>query len=65
MPAPRTFPLAEIAARLGGEVLGNPDTGVSGIATLVSAGPSDISFLVHGRHCEKHDKKSQHQADEV
>jgi UDP-3-O-[3-hydroxymyristoyl] glucosamine N-acyltransferase len=50
MSSPRTYTLAQIAARLGGEVLGKPDTTVSGIATLVSASPSDISFLVHGRY---------------
>lgn len=50
MPEPRTFRLAEIAKRLGGEVLGEPDVTVSGIATLASAGPADLTFFTKGRY---------------
>jgi UDP-3-O-[3-hydroxymyristoyl] glucosamine N-acyltransferase len=37
--------LAEIVARLGGELLGDPDVPIRRVATLQSAGPGDLSFL--------------------
>jgi UDP-3-O-[3-hydroxymyristoyl] glucosamine N-acyltransferase len=46
---PRTFRLADIASELGGEVLGDAHTTVRGLASLVSAGPQDLSFLSRGR----------------
>jgi UDP-3-O-[3-hydroxymyristoyl] glucosamine N-acyltransferase len=50
MPSSRTFRLAEIAQRLGGEVLGAADTAVSGLATLAGASPHDLSFFSQGRY---------------
>jgi UDP-3-O-[3-hydroxymyristoyl] glucosamine N-acyltransferase len=49
MGAARTFRLADIARELGGEVVGDAATSVSGIATLQSAEPSDLSFFIQGR----------------
>jgi UDP-3-O-[3-hydroxymyristoyl] glucosamine N-acyltransferase len=49
MRSPRTFTLSELAGRLGGEIVGDAATGVSGLATLQSAGPGDLSFFTHGR----------------
>jgi UDP-3-O-[3-hydroxymyristoyl] glucosamine N-acyltransferase len=46
----RTYQLREIVARLGGELLGNPETEIVRIATLQSAGPGDLSFLSHSRY---------------
>ncbi|MBS1188726.1 MAG: UDP-3-O-[3-hydroxymyristoyl] glucosamine N-acyltransferase [Rhodocyclaceae bacterium] len=47
MPRPGrvTFSLADIAARLGGDVLGDVQTQVSQVATLATAGAGDIAFL--------------------
>ena len=45
----RTYRLGEIVARLGGELLGSPETEISRMATLESAGPGDLSFLSHAR----------------
>ena len=42
--------LGELAARLGGELLGAPDAFVSRIAPLQTAGPDAISFLSHPRY---------------
>lgn len=44
------YRLAEIVKRFGGEVLGDPKTTVSQVATLESAGPQHISFLTHRRY---------------
>jgi UDP-3-O-[3-hydroxymyristoyl] glucosamine N-acyltransferase len=44
------YRLAEIVERFGGEVLGNPRTPVSQVATLESAAAEHISFLAHGRY---------------
>ena len=46
----RTYRLREIVARLGGELLGSPETEIARIATLESAGPGDLSFLSHSRY---------------
>jgi UDP-3-O-[3-hydroxymyristoyl] glucosamine N-acyltransferase len=46
----RTFRLGDIAARLGGELLGRAETEIRRIATLESAGPGDLSFLTHPRY---------------
>ncbi len=47
---PGPFRLAEIAGRLGGEVLGDPETRVRRVASLRGAAPGDLSFLVHAKH---------------
>ena len=39
--------LADIAARLGGDVFGDPQTLISQVATLASAGEGDIGFLTN------------------
>jgi UDP-3-O-[3-hydroxymyristoyl] glucosamine N-acyltransferase len=45
--------LAEVIARCGGELIGDPDLVVRRIATLKSAGPGDLSFLTdHRRRAE-------------
>ena len=44
------FTLSEIAARLGGDVLGDGQTLVRRIATLVSAGVGDIAFLANRKY---------------
>jgi UDP-3-O-[3-hydroxymyristoyl] glucosamine N-acyltransferase len=46
----RTYRLGEIVARLGGELIGDPDAEILRIATLESAGPGDLCFLSHGRY---------------
>ena len=42
--------LADIAALLGGDLLGDPDTVVQRIATLDDAGADAISFLAHAKY---------------
>ena len=42
--------LAEIAARLGGDVLGDPATRIVQVATLASAGEGNIAFLANRRY---------------
>ncbi len=44
------FSLAEIAARLGGDVLGDPETRISRVATLASAGSGAIAFLANPKY---------------
>jgi UDP-3-O-[3-hydroxymyristoyl] glucosamine N-acyltransferase len=44
------YRLAEIVERFGGEVLGNPRTAISQVATLESAGSQHISFLSHPKY---------------
>ena len=45
--------LAEIARRLGGEVVGDGAIEVSAVATLEEAGPAEISFLTNPRYRSK------------
>ena len=45
-----TYRLSEIAAQLGGRVLGNADVRISQIATLESALSSQISFLTNSKY---------------
>lgn len=45
-----SFSLADIAAQLGGDVLGDAQTRVSQVATLASAGDGDISFLANRKY---------------
>lgn len=42
--------LAEIAARLGGDVLGDAETRIARVATLASAGAGDIAFLTNRKY---------------
>lgn len=42
-----SYTLADIAAQLGGDVLGDPQTRVSRVAPLVSAGEGEITFLAN------------------
>jgi UDP-3-O-[3-hydroxymyristoyl] glucosamine N-acyltransferase len=46
----KIYRLAEIVERFGGEVIGDPQTPVSQIATLESAGARHIGFLSHGKY---------------
>ena len=45
-----SFSLADIAARLGGDVLGDAQIRVSQVATLASAGEGDIAFLANPKY---------------
>ena len=45
--------LAQLARECGGEVRGDPNTKVSGVATLQNAGPGDIAFLAN-RHYRRY-----------
>jgi UDP-3-O-[3-hydroxymyristoyl] glucosamine N-acyltransferase len=47
---PAEYRLAEIVARLGGELIGDGDVRIRRVASLASAGPGDIVFLVKTRH---------------
>jgi UDP-3-O-[3-hydroxymyristoyl] glucosamine N-acyltransferase len=42
--------LGDLAARVGGRVVGNPDRAVDGIATLEAAGPGQLAFLTNPRY---------------
>ena len=44
------YRLAQIVERFGGEILGNPQTSISQVATLESAGAEHISFLTQGKY---------------
>ncbi|HZN02434.1 MAG TPA: UDP-3-O-(3-hydroxymyristoyl)glucosamine N-acyltransferase [Candidatus Polarisedimenticolia bacterium] len=44
------YTLSEIAARVGGEVRGDPGRPILGVQPLDSAGPDDLSFLAHPRY---------------
>src|SRR5215510_2299017 len=44
------FRLAEIVARLGGELIGDPDVLVQRVGALRSSGPGDIAFLAHPKY---------------
>ncbi len=56
----KTKTLAELAAMVDGELTGNPETAISGLADLDSAGPGEISFLVKtaGQHKLKDSRAS-------
>lgn len=47
--ASRRFRLAELAELLEGQVVGDPERILSGVASLREAGPDDLSFLISGR----------------
>lgn len=53
-----SFTLAELATRLGAQLIGEPTLVISGINTLEEASPSDASFLANPRYTEAM-KKSQ------
>jgi UDP-3-O-[3-hydroxymyristoyl] glucosamine N-acyltransferase len=42
--------VSEIVAQLGGEILGDGNVSVRGVATLASAQPDQIAFLAHGKY---------------
>jgi UDP-3-O-[3-hydroxymyristoyl] glucosamine N-acyltransferase len=42
--------LGDIAARFGGEVVGDPQVPISQVATLRGAAPGEIAFLVHAKY---------------
>ena len=44
------IPLADIVGALGGEILGNAEAVVTGVAPLETAGPGDISFLSNSKY---------------
>lgn len=46
----RTIRLQDVADLVGGEVHGDPDYVVFGLATLQSAGPGQLSFFANGRY---------------
>jgi len=46
----KKFRLAQLVERFGGEIIGNPQTPVSQVATLENAGAQHIGFLSHGRY---------------
>jgi UDP-3-O-[3-hydroxymyristoyl] glucosamine N-acyltransferase len=45
-----SYSLADIAAQLGGDVLGDGQTRISQVATLASAGEGDIAFLANRKY---------------
>ncbi|HEX4825034.1 MAG TPA: UDP-3-O-(3-hydroxymyristoyl)glucosamine N-acyltransferase [Candidatus Polarisedimenticolaceae bacterium] len=47
---PARFKLSDLAAAVGGRVLGDPERTVTGVATLEGAGPDDLSFLTNLRY---------------
>ncbi len=51
--SPVAFTLAQIVARLGGEAVGEAAAPLTGVATLDSAGPSQIAFLANPRYRSK------------
>jgi UDP-3-O-[3-hydroxymyristoyl] glucosamine N-acyltransferase len=46
----RAYRLGELADRVGGRVVGDPDRVVRGVAGLAEAGPDDLSFLTNPRY---------------
>lgn len=46
----KSFSLAEIAARLGGDVLGDAQTRISRVGTLAEAGEGEIAFLANRKY---------------
>lgn len=47
------YTLAELAARLGGELKGPPDLRIAGIAAVDQATPRDLSFIAQKRYLKK------------
>jgi UDP-3-O-[3-hydroxymyristoyl] glucosamine N-acyltransferase len=48
-----SFRLGELAALVGGEVVGDPERRVEAVRPLDVAGPADLSFLTHPRYREQ------------
>jgi UDP-3-O-[3-hydroxymyristoyl] glucosamine N-acyltransferase len=48
--ADRSFPLGELAARLGAELAGDGGCAITGLGTLEDGGPGDIAFLANPRY---------------
>jgi UDP-3-O-[3-hydroxymyristoyl] glucosamine N-acyltransferase len=46
----RTISVRELASRVTGDVVGNPEVVVSGIASLASAGPGDLVYVDSAKH---------------
>jgi len=46
----RTITVRELALRVTGDVVGNPEVVVSGIASLASAGPGDLVYVDSAKH---------------
>ena len=49
-PLPSGFRLADLAERIGAELIGDGDVRVNRIATLENAGPGDLAFLASSRY---------------
>jgi UDP-3-O-[3-hydroxymyristoyl] glucosamine N-acyltransferase len=49
-PAADSFTLADVAAAVGGRVVGASATRLTGVAALDAAGPADLSFVAEARH---------------
>src|SRR5262245_65667353 len=47
---PQPMRLADLVARFGGELVGDPDIRVSRIATLRNAAPGDLSFVAQTKY---------------
>ena len=46
----KKYRLAQIVERFGGEIIGDPRTPISQVATLENAGAEHIGFLAHGKY---------------
>jgi UDP-3-O-[3-hydroxymyristoyl] glucosamine N-acyltransferase len=42
--------LGDLAARVGGQVRGDPERAIGGVATLEAAGPDDLAFFTNARY---------------
>jgi UDP-3-O-[3-hydroxymyristoyl] glucosamine N-acyltransferase len=47
---PDSFTLAQVAAAVGGRLVGSGETRLTGVAALGDAGPGDLSFVAEARH---------------
>jgi UDP-3-O-[3-hydroxymyristoyl] glucosamine N-acyltransferase len=52
-PNSRPHRLADIVAKLGGELVGAPDVEIRGMATLENAGPGDLAFVTNAKYVER------------
>ena len=55
MPKPESpsFPLSELAVRLGAELVGDPTRRISGVRGLDDAGPQDLTFVSNPRYAAR------------
>ena len=51
--SPLSYSLREIAAKLGGEIVGDPEVRVERVATLDNAGDASIAFLANPRYLKQ------------